>query len=70
MEERRKLPDNRDDWKKMRGRDWSDMQKRTKGFDDENECLTLGKFLNGRCIRLQGGGHYLLQFIEQFSHAV
>ena len=34
MEERRKLSDDRDDWKKMRGRDWSDMQKRSKGFDD------------------------------------
>ena len=34
MEERRKLPDDRDDWKKMRGRVWSDMQKRSKGLDD------------------------------------
>ena len=34
MEERRKLPDNRDDWKKMRAGTGLDMQKRSKGFDD------------------------------------
>lgn len=27
MGERRKMPDDRDDWKKMRGRVWSDAQK-------------------------------------------
>ena len=34
MGERRKMPDDRDDWKKMRGKNWSDMQKRSRGFDD------------------------------------
>lgn len=31
MGERRKMPDDREDWKKMRGRVWSDMQKRSRG---------------------------------------
>lgn len=34
MEKRHKMPDDRDDWKKMRGRVWSDMQKRSQGFDN------------------------------------
>ena len=34
MGESRKMPNDRDDWKRMSGRVWSDMQKRSKGFDD------------------------------------
>ena len=34
MGERRKMPDDRGDWKKMRGRAWSDAQKRARGFDE------------------------------------
>lgn len=34
MGQLRKMPDDRDDWKKMRNRDWADVQKRSRGYDD------------------------------------
>ncbi len=34
MGPRRRFPDDRDDWKKMRGAVWSGMRKRSKGLDE------------------------------------
>ena len=34
MGERRRLPDDREDWKRMRGAVWSDVQRRSKGLNE------------------------------------
>ena len=34
MGERRRMPNDREDWKRMRGAVWGDMRRRSQGLDD------------------------------------